>query len=188
MERWFIATERFGPWNGETWDKYVAWSGLTQLEELVSLDGPNCPTVLPEIKNDYWDHIVNADFLLDYFTDFDFLMAEVAAIENKNVLCVFCNPSEPPQAPACGRFEFLGYDLIDRQGSISALTNCGGYPDVFANSELSRHGLLTDFERARTVQRDLRTRYPDSHHADCNLFAIFRLVSESLAKTPSPPR
>ncbi|MBL8211433.1 MAG: hypothetical protein JNK87_12005 [Bryobacterales bacterium] len=177
MTPWFIATERFGPWDGDTWDSYVAWSGLTQLEELVSLDGLLCPTVLEEIKDEYWPFIVNEDFLLEYFTDFEFLMAQLGGIAHKNVLCVFFNPEEPPQAPQCGDFEFLGYDLIEREGSISALTNCGGYPDVFANSELSRHGLLMDFERARTVQRELRERYPDSQHADCNLFALFRLVS-----------
>ena len=106
-------------------------------------------------------------------------MTQVAAIENKNVLCVFCNPVEPPQAPAFSPFEFLGYDLIDRQVTISALTNCGGFPDVFANSELSRFGLLTDFDRARTVQQNLRAQYPDSHHADCHLFAILRLSHPS---------
>ena len=53
MRPWFIATELFGPWDGDSWDEYIAWSGLTQLVELVSLDGPLCPTVLPKIKDEY---------------------------------------------------------------------------------------------------------------------------------------
>ena len=35
--------------------------------------------------------------MLNYFLDFDYLMAQVAAIEKKNVLCVFRNPVAPPQ-------------------------------------------------------------------------------------------
>jgi hypothetical protein len=74
-------------------------------------------------------------------------------------------------------FEFLGYDVVDVHGEVSALTNCGGFPDVFSNSELSRKGLLTSFSRAREVQAELRRRYPDEPHADCHLWAIFRSPS-----------
>ena len=33
-----------------------------------------CPTVLPEIKGTYWRHVVNEDFMLNYFLDLDFLL------------------------------------------------------------------------------------------------------------------
>ena len=69
--------------------------------------------------------------------------------------------------------------MVDREGSISALTNCGGFPNAFSNSELSEVGLLTEFERAVEVQRMLRSCYPDEHHADCHMWAIFRLVTLS---------
>ncbi len=39
MIPWFIATEQFTPECGKRWDDYIRWSGLTQLEEVVSLDG-----------------------------------------------------------------------------------------------------------------------------------------------------
>jgi hypothetical protein len=35
---WFIATEQFGPWTGASWTSYLSWSGLNQLEKVVSLD------------------------------------------------------------------------------------------------------------------------------------------------------
>lgn len=172
MTPWFIATEPFTP-DDAGWDSYIKFSGLTQLEEVVSLDGMLCPTVLRQTRDDYWPHIVNEDFMLDYFLDLGFLMGQVAGIPRKNVLCVFRNPIRPPAAPsAC--FEFLGYDLVDVQGPASALTNCGGFPDVFANSELSRVGLLPDFGRALEVQSLLRSRHPDEPHADCHLWAILR--------------
>ena len=60
-------------------------------------------------------------------------MAQVAAIEKKNVLCVFRNPVERPQIPPLAQFRFLGYDLLDVQDPASALTNCGGFPNVFAS-------------------------------------------------------
>jgi hypothetical protein len=58
VQPWFIATEPFGPWSGDAWSSYVAWSGLSQLRELVSLDETLCPTALPDIAERYWPHIV----------------------------------------------------------------------------------------------------------------------------------
>ena len=71
-------------------------------------------------------------------------------------------------------FEFIGYDLVDKDSSISALTNCGGFPKAFSNGELSEKGLFRTHERSREVQEALRQQYPTEHHADCHLWAIFR--------------
>jgi len=176
MTPWYIATEPFTPQERDRWDRYVAWSGLTQLSEVVSLDGMLCPTILRDLKDEYWPHIVNENFMLNFFVDLDFLMAEVSEIARKNVLCVFRNPSEPPIAPSSGRFEFLGYDLVDREGTASALTNCGGFPDVFDIAELSRVGLMEDFRRAADVQEKLILLHPKERHANCHRWAIFRLI------------
>jgi len=59
-----------------------------------------------------------------------------------------------PEAHRQGDFRLLGCDLVDRECFISALTSCGGFPDVFGNSELSRAGLLMDFGRAVEVQQN----------------------------------
>ena len=68
MTPWFAATERFNPSSGESpWAKYIAWSGLTQLEELVTLDPMLNPPVLKEMKDEYWTHAVNEDFMYGYF-------------------------------------------------------------------------------------------------------------------------
>jgi len=173
---WFIANEPFTPTDRDKWNRYIEWSGLHQLDEVVSLDGLLCPTILPDIKDEYWPHIVNENFMLNFFVNFDSLMTQIAEIETKNVLCVFRNPTRQPEAPSFADFRFLGYDLVDRDCSISALTNCGGFPDVFANSELSRVGLLPDFGRAVEVRQTLRSLHPDDHHADCHLWALFRLA------------
>lgn len=175
MRPWFIATERFTAGAGEAWEKYVAWSGLRHLDEVVSLDPMLCPTLLPQIKDDYWPHIVHEDFMLNFFVDLDFLLIQISGIRERNILCVYRNPATPPP-PYKGavRFEFLGYDLVDVQGSASALTNCGGFPDVFANSELSSKGLLTSHSRALQVQTELRAKHAEERHANCHVWAISR--------------
>ncbi len=175
MIPWFIATEQFTPKNGAPWASYIEWSGLSQLREVVSLDPMLCPSVLPDIRDEYWPHIVNEDFMLHFFLDFDFLIEQIAtAAGDKNVLCVFRNPSQEPIAPSVATFEFLGYDLVDVESSASALTNCGGFPGVFANSEISEVGLLPEFKRAVEVQALLRSSHPEEPHANCHLWAVFR--------------
>jgi len=174
MIPWFIATAKFDKTDA-AWEKYVEWSGLVQLNEVVSLDSSLCPTVLPDTKPEYWNHIVNEDFMLQFFTDLDYLRCETAAISRKNLLCVFRNPSTHPSASQVPeRFEFVGYDLLEKDSGMSALTNCGGFPKSFVNSELSEKGLLRAHERSRAVQDALIREYPNEPHADCHLWAIFR--------------
>ncbi|MCV9966141.1 hypothetical protein OIU34_30170 [Pararhizobium sp. BT-229] len=174
----YIAVEKFSPSEGQGWDDYIAWSGLAQLDEVVTLDGMICPFVLEEIKDSYWDHIVKEDGMLNFFTNFDFFMKELGTAQNANVLGVLRNPTlEAVQQGLGDRFRFVGYDLLDQDHSISALTNCGGFPEVFDNAELSTKGLLTDYDRAKEIQRDLRRLHPEERHADCNIWAIFRMIS-----------
>jgi hypothetical protein len=135
------------------------------------------PTVLPNIKQEYWNYIVKEDFMLHFFTDLDYLRSETAAISRKNLLCVFRNPTaEPSGAQVQEGFEFIGYDLLEKDSGMSALTNCGGFPKAFSNGELSAKGLLMNHERSRTVQEALIREYPNEPHANCNLWAIFRCL------------
>ena len=178
MTPWFVATEKFGPWDGDKWNKYVAWSGLSQLKELLSLDSMLCRSVLAsdKVPDEYWPHIVREDFMLDYFVDLNFLESQLRSKSGFNLLCVVRNPinEESGSGLIPPGFAFQGYDLVEVEGGVSALTNCGGFPDVFANTELSETGLFADFSRAREVQAKLKERHPEDAHADCHLWAIFR--------------
>lgn len=177
MQPWYIATETFTP-RQEGWTNYIAWSGLSQLDEVVSLDSGLCGALLPEIKHEYWPHIVNEDFMLHFFVDLEFLLTNLPDTVERNLLCVYRNPPIEPAAPRVHlNFEFLGYDLVDVMGGASALTNCGGFPDVFDNGELSSKGLLTSHARAFEVQSTLREEFSDEHHANCHVWAIFRAVA-----------
>ena len=172
----YIVTERFDSGKKSEWDQYVSWSGLTHLREVVSLDSMLCPRVVDNILPDDWNHIVNEDFMLEYFTDLEYLLGRARSIDNRNLLCLYKNPTEHPAAPD-SRFQFEGYDLVDVQGGVSALTNCGGFPLAFESDELNEVGLLPRFERAAAVGTALRSNYPNEHHAKCDVWAIFRARS-----------
>lgn len=179
MEPWFIATKPFTP-ASEGWSGYVTWSGLDKLQELVSLDGMLCPPILDEIHHDYWEHIVNEDFMLNYFVDLDFLRAELkaqgSAPNQRNLLAVFRNPPDHPAQPALTcPVTWLGYDLCDDTTGVSALSNCGGFPLAFPNSELNSYGLIDTHLRASAIRTRLREAYPSERHAKCHQWAIWRL-------------
>lgn len=173
----YISNYRFGPWHGERWRDFITWSGLTQLKELVSLDGHLNGRVLDETKVEYWPHIVNEDFMLDYFTDLEFMLKQIPETTSKNILCVFRNPPLHPEPPKDKfRFEFVGYDLIDVKTEISALSNCRGFSRAFSKLELNGFGLLNTHETAMKIQASLLEQYPNEGHADCHRWAVFRAV------------
>ena len=184
MEILFVAKRPFDPSVGESWHRYLAWSGLSQLSEVVSLDGMLCPTVPEELTAADWEYNVHADYLAFFFHSLDYLLHRVTGDSPLNILAVVQNP-QPADLAAVSLpgFAFAGFDLVDVHGDISALTNCGGFEGVFLNSELSELGLLTDLSRAQQVQAALRAQYPEEPHAECHVWAIWgrRFSSSSAA-------
>jgi len=172
----FIATERFDPSDGERWQKYCRWAKIPDLVEIVSLDCLLCPRLINEPHGEDWRHVVNEDFRLDYFLHLDYLMQQIEEVVRRNILGVYRNPETHVESPpASGDFRFVGYDCIEEATQISALNDCGGFPDVFANDELNQFGLIQEFDRASEVRRLLAERHPNEHHAQCELYAIWRL-------------
>ncbi len=172
---WFTAVERFGRADGDAWANYIDFSKLTQVVELVSLDGSLCAPVLREIRDYYWPYIVNEDFCLNFFTDLGFLRQELASQEiiGARLLCVYRNPEKHPTVPPeLSKFCFFGFDLVEADSATSALCNCGGWPEL-EKSELSKWGLVTDHERALELQITLRKNHPEEPHANCDVWAIF---------------
>ena len=172
----FIATQRFDPSDGERWKNYLEWAQIPWLDEVVSLDAALCPHLINTPEEQDWQHIVNEDFRLDYFYDLDYLKLRTQGVQRRNMLGLYRNPESHIEAkPAAGDFSFMGYDLIEEQTQISALTNCGGFPDVFQNEELNRFGLVDGFKRVQQIGRFLAKRHPEEHHAQCEIYAIWRL-------------
>ena len=170
----FSAVQRFDPASGEAWQKYIAWSRLTHLREVVSLDTSLCPSFFKELSAADWEHNVQQDFQTDRFHDPDYVIQRVVD-ERVNVLALIEEPSAEEVAGfADPRFLFRGFDLIEERTGISALVNCGGFDKAFLGRDLSDCGLLVDYARARAVQRQLRLEYPEEPHADCRLWGIWQ--------------
>jgi hypothetical protein len=175
MQTLFVAKRPFDPSSGEAWNRYVTWSGLSQLTEVVSLDSMLCPTVPEELTSADWNYNVHADYLAFFFRSLDYLRKRVAGERRLNILAVLQNPTRSDmEAMSVPGFTFAGFDLVDVRSDISALTNCGGFEGVFLNAELSELGLLTDLRRAQQVQTSLRLQYPEESHAECHVWAIWR--------------
>jgi len=153
----------------------------------VSLDDLLCQHAVRELCTEDWRHIVNEDYMLHFFTDVEYLVRRCGGVAGRNLLCAFRDPQQHPAAPSVPYdFRFEGYDLADVDGSTSALTNCGGFPLAFSNDELTSHGLLPSLERASEAQQALAAHYPEEHHADCSVWALFRATRHGAAADERP--
>jgi hypothetical protein len=172
----YSAVAPFDTGCSERWREYIAWSGLTQLREVVSLDSLLCPTVIQGLSDEDWQHNVQADFKLTLFHDLDYLLRRVGGGRRVNVLALMENPTvDEVRSFGDRRFVFRGFDLVELQTGISALLNCGGFDQAFSPADLSECGSLTDQALALSVQNRLREEYPDEPHADCDLWALWLL-------------
>jgi hypothetical protein len=170
----YIAAEKFSPADG-SWNNYIRWSGLSQLTELVSLDGL-CKSALREFVAEDFNHICKEPHLSKYFQDLDYLLKRVKDKTGVQILAVVREPvSEAADLLQDERFDFMGYDLLDDDTGISALTNCGGFDKAFSNSELSTVGLIKGFARVQEIQKSLKTNYPDEPHAQTTIWALWRM-------------
>ena len=192
IEPWYIAVKPFGPSVGEKWTEYIQWSRLVQLKELVSFDNVLCPCVLTDLTEHDWDFNVNADFLIFFFTNFEYLVNRVSRIHPINLLAAVRNPcSECSNSLSDSRFEFKGYDVVDVCVDISALTNCGGFPKAFQNEELSEVGLIDTLARAEEIGWALREHYFEKHHTNCDVWALWSMArkpEQALAADADTPR
>jgi hypothetical protein len=183
----YAAVKRFGPACGEPWRKFVEWSGLTQLREVVSLDGALCLNVVRDLTDEDWRHNVQGDYKVTLFHDLDYLVGRAAGEEQVNILALLQHPAED-EVHSFGdrRFVFRGFDLVELQTGISALVNCGGFDKAFARADLSEWGLLTDHAGASRAQRLLREEYPDEPHAACDVWAVWQMTATSEISGDAP--
>ena len=174
----YAAVEPFDETSGSRWKGYAAWLGKPELPRVITLDHMLCAPLVKDFEDDDWQHNVQADFLLDLFHDFKYLKQRTSSFQRRNLLAVIANPKphEMPQGEA-PLFNFAGFDIVDMQMSASAILNCGGYPDIFSIDQLSsKTGLLQDYGRACKIRDTLRERFPDEHHAQCRVWAIWEWV------------
>jgi hypothetical protein len=173
----FTAVEKFGPGHSG-WSNFLKFSKLSQAEEIVGLDSILCARPTKELIDRDWDHLIDPEFP-GIFDSLEYLSERVRLTDEYNILAVSRDPSRDEIAQFVDkRFEFLGFDLIESPPAstgISALTNCSGFDEAFQNGELSRFGLITDYDRAFEIREILKEKYPQEAHANCSVWAIWRL-------------
>ena len=163
--------------DGMSWEDYIKWSRLTQLTELVTMDGMlNELLVQPNHDNEEeWTFIVVDDgWETGFFTSLDYVLQKIHTNEKFNLLAVAIQPEQDCMDLPLEGFEFVGYDLLDKDYGVSALTNCGGFDETFLPSELNQYGLLNDYNKAFDIKRRLVENNPMEHHADTNVIGIWR--------------
>jgi len=163
--------------DGMSWKKYIEWSKLKHLTELVSLDRMlNENLVEPDYNNaDDWNciHVVE-QYQTGFFMTLDFVFKRLRAKDKFNLLMVVLEPDQECKNFNVDDYEFVGYDLLDKSFGISALTNCGGSDETFLPTDLNEKGLIDDFERAYDIKKRLLENNPYEYHADTNVIAVWR--------------
>ena len=108
-------------------------------------------------------------------------ITEVKVQESKaqQILAIIVRPEIEPNyfLETKKDFEFCGYDLVEFQTSISAITNCGASFDKAINYQsLNKYGLISSYKEAVLTQLDLNEKYPDESHAYCEIVEIWRYI------------
>ncbi|MGK9123899.1 hypothetical protein M1D52_07250 [Olivibacter sp. SA151] len=163
--------------NGLSWDKYIAWSKLIHLTEVVSLDSQlNELLVEPDYSDaDDWNFIHTVEHIkTGFFSTQDYVFRRIKVKGKFNMLRVVVEPDQDCNGIVIDDYEFIGYDLLDQYFDTSALTNCGGFNETFLSSELNNRGLIDDFSKAYDIKEKLLYNNPNEHHADTNVIAVWR--------------
>jgi len=159
------------------WEKYIEWSRLTQLTELISLDGMlNELLVKPDHSNeDDWNYIItDGDYETGFYKSRDYVLSKIDTNSKFNLIMAVKEPEAECSQMKIDDYDFIGYELLDEDYGISALSNCGGFDETFLPSELNQFGLISNRDNAFDIRKRLLENNPDEHHADCNVLAVWR--------------
>lgn len=174
---WYSAQEKFNlkeDWADAMWKRFV--STIPQVKEFVTLDGMLCPDFVFEKKNDDWNYVVmNGDYLTDLYTDPIVFLSRNIDLAKYNLIACIKEPQDEDRSILESDYEFIGYDLMDKDLSNSALTNCGGFYDVYSPSDINEYGILSDRDFAYKIRDELFKKHPEEHHANCFVFEIWRM-------------
>ena len=180
MDYWYTATETYDKnydADGSSWTKYIEFSKLTHLTELVSLDGMLIGLIFEPDRGESgdWDFIITDDlYETGLFNSLDYVIKNVKGKERFNLLAVVKEPTEKCEGIKIPDFEFIGYELLDKDYSTSALSNCGGFDETFKPSDLNQYGLIDTFDKAYDIRDRLFKNNPMEHHADCYVLGLWR--------------
>ncbi len=166
--------------DGMSWKKYLEWSRLIHLKELVSVDSMlNKVLVKPDRNQEEdWKYLVIDNYYeTGFFTSLDYVLRRMESKEKFNLLAIVIEPKQDCKNVMLEGFEWVGYDLLDKEYTISALTNCGGFDETSLPADLNHFGLIDDYGNASTIKQRLLENNPDEYHADTSIIAIWRHIT-----------
>jgi hypothetical protein len=155
---------------------YTRWLGRTDLNRVVTLDSILCPPVVHVESSEDWPFVAQEEFMLDFYTNLDFVLRRVSGHRPSVVVAVARNPSpaEVSNFPHPD-FEFEGFDIVDAQFVASALLNGCNFPEAFDVSELSSEsGLIASRERAFAIRDAMHQHYPNRDQTKSHVWAVWR--------------
>lgn len=171
-------SKRFDESNGQTWENYKVWKSI-KAERVISLDVGLCPGVIEKITTEDFKHRVYIEEFHDAFDSISWILQKVGQKKsNWQILAIQRIDSNNHKATLSGEFNFIGYDLIEIQTSISAITNCDGFDLAYSAVDLNINGLISDICNANKIASMLKEKYPNSNHADVTIWAIWEKWNE----------
>jgi hypothetical protein len=169
------STEKYG----KSWSDYISCAQIPHLTEVVSLDGllnGSAPGLdYNEADGDDWNFIhTDGLFLTGLFTTPDYVLRKTSAESRFNLLAVVINPEQDCSRILLNGYEFVGYDLLEKEYGVSVVTNCFGLVGTCLPTEVNAQGLIDDYALAFVIQKRLFDNNPTVSHVDTNIMAIWR--------------
>jgi hypothetical protein len=132
--------------------------------------------VVPDYHNgDDWHFIhVDGKWQTSFFTTVDYVLKRLKPQDKFNLLTVVLEPERDCKDTNIDGYEFVGYDLLDKEYGTSPLTNCRGLNEVSFPSDLNDKGLIDEFVKAYDIKKRLLENNPEENHADTNVIAVWR--------------
>ncbi|WP_209330823.1 hypothetical protein [Lunatimonas salinarum] len=169
--------EVFGPTSsreGLSWGEFVTWTGLNQVEELVSLDSfYNGPIEGLQGVYDTQSDLVGKinDFVHEMVEE---KMQHTGLPSEFSLLAILIYPLTDDLEVLEGDFEFIGYDIVHQSAGHSVLVQLGWMAGMAFHSEVNRYGLLESAQSASLLLASIRNSFPEMEMVDGSVAAVWR--------------
>lgn len=168
----YAIREPFSPADGGKWDDYCEWRGI-EFESFESIDGLLRPNLFELETDEDWGLLAKESYsdstvLTPFISDLESAQRKRAEIGRGDVVGLEFDGHDTTNP------DFLGFDLIEGDGSISLLTNFGNDFN-FINRALTSNALAPDLETVAEIRLALLNSLPkDPHVKDCRIVSVYR--------------
>ena len=167
----FTILESFGPAQGDVWNSYIAWRGLS-LERFDSIDGILRPRLFTPVSNEGWEHVSEESGAGYGIIDYEYAVRMRTRMGRGDIVGMRWHAHDESDST------FLGYDLIDSYFDVSLLTNWGN-DNLFINEARGVGGLIQRLDVAERIQSHLLSSYAEDDHVDgCHIVSIYGNAAE----------